>query len=366
MYTTCSHCQSTHRVSRQTLLSGRGRMHCERCGQEFDALETLSRDPPDTPETAVSPAQGALFPLRTPVADESARADPMVEVLTAHADFIEPPVAPTPPADATTNVAVDADESFLPDLPEHAAEEESPDGEPLETSHDEPGDIIDAADLREADIEDDPIDPEEPATALADGDEPPEPVSAQDQVMLDLRNALELALEAPTPSFIPAPALAPVQNGRRWIGAVAIAALLALLGAQSVLAERARLAADAQWRPWLERACRALHCTLPPWREPAAMQILSRDVRPHPSMEGALVIGASFRNDARWPQPWPQLDLTLSDINGQPIARRRFAAADYLGHLQAAPLIQPGQSASIALEVRDPGKQAVAFEFEFR
>ena len=82
-------------------------------------------------------------------------------------------------------------------------------------------------------------------------------------------------------------------------------------------------------------------------------------------MPEALIISASFRNDARWAQPWPDLELTLSDINGQPIAHRRFAPEEYLGHLQGAALVAPGQSASIALEVRDPGKQAVAFEFEF-
>ena len=60
-----------------------------------------------------------------------------------------------------------------------------------------------------------------------------------------------------------------------------------------------------------------------------------------------------------------RVQLTLSDINGQPIAHRRFAPEEYLGHLQGSARVEPGQSASIALEVRDPGKQAVAFEFEF-
>ena len=93
--------------------------------------------------------------------------------------------------------------------------------------------------------------------------------------------------------------------------------------------------------------------------------MLQREVRPLPGRPGVLQVQASFRNDARWAQPWPDLELTLSDINGQPIAHRRFAPEEYLGHLQGSARVEPGQSASIALEVRDPGKQAVAFEFEF-
>lgn len=171
---------------------------------------------------------------------------------------------------------------------------------------------------------------------------------------------------AAAPSFARPQASTPPPSERRrarW-HPVLIAALVLLLAGQCIVAERVRLAADAQWRPWLSGACSVLGCELPDWHDPTALRILTRDVRPHPSVAGALLISASFRNEAPWPQRWPPLDLTLSDLDGRAVGQRRFTADQYLGFSASDELIQPGQTASITLEVRDPGKQAVAFEFE--
>ncbi len=171
---------------------------------------------------------------------------------------------------------------------------------------------------------------------------------------------------AQTPSFARTtePAAVPTQTSRRWLRPALVVGLGLLLAGQCVVSEHVRLAADAQWRPWLLRACTVLGCQLPDWHDPAALRILTRDVRPHPSVPDALLISASFRNEAPWPQRWPPLELTLADLDGQAIGQRRFSAAQYLGLGVTDDLIQPGQTASITLEVRDPGKQAVAFEFD--
>jgi predicted Zn finger-like uncharacterized protein len=153
------------------------------------------------------------------------------------------------------------------------------------------------------------------------------------------------------------------RNGAWWIGSGALALSLA---AQIVLAQRNELAREPAWRPWLESLCGALDCDLPAWRDPSALRLAARDVRPHPSSESALVITATFRNDAPWPQAWPTLQITLSDLDGRPIAMRRFSAEEYLGAMPREEALGPGQSASATLEVQDPGKQAVAFAFEFR
>lgn len=389
MYTLCSHCHTAQEVTREMLVPTRGELDCGHCGRRFDALENLSRDPPPghplarrraapeslqpslfaapaaapeppataTPEPA-APVNAAVN-AATPEAD-SPRTDPIAEVLAAHADFIEPPSIPESEAlDPSANgaepavadedaprAATEVDGSGAADASDALPSAEAPEFE----ARTEPEPI--------ADTDDNAHDAGRPGAANT----VPAP---RQEVVLDLRDALDMALRAPAPSFLPGAAIRPTHDRRRWPGRVAIAALLVLLIAQSLIAERHALAADARWRPWLERACSAFGCTLPVWHEPSTLHILTRDVRPHPSTPEALIISASFRNDARWAQLWPQLELTLSDINGQPIAHRRFAPAEYLGHLHEAPLIQPGQSASIALEVRDPGKQAVAFEFSF-
>jgi hypothetical protein len=103
---------------------------------------------------------------------------------------------------------------------------------------------------------------------------------------------------------------------------------------------------------------------LPPWREPAAFTVLAREVRPHPSTPGALRVTATFRNDARWAQPWPQVRLTLSDVNGNAVAARDFNARDYLGAVPAQVELRSGQSASIAIDVVEPESRSVAFDFQ--
>ena len=158
-------------------------------------------------------------------------------------------------------------------------------------------------------------------------------------------------------------------TGRRrwpWRGWLAVAALSLLLALQVLVADRAALAADPQWRPRIAAVCRVLRCTIPPWREPTAFHLTSREVRPHPSVPAALLISASFRNDAAFAQPWPRLELSLSNLDGESLGLRRFTPAEYLGSAPTTPLIAPGQSASVTLELLDPGKRAVAFAFEFR
>lgn len=167
------------------------------------------------------------------------------------------------------------------------------------------------------------------------------------------------------PSFARQRAETP-RTGRRWPEAAAVAALTLLLGLQCLLADRARLAADARWRSVLEPLCAALGCDLPPWREPTAFVLLQRDVRQHPSLPGTLRVTASFRNDARWAQPWPQLELTLSDANGRPAGRRRFPAADYLGGSPTQPMLASGDTASVTMDILEPAPQIVAYDFRFR
>lgn len=151
-------------------------------------------------------------------------------------------------------------------------------------------------------------------------------------------------------------------NGAWWTGSFALALLL---GVQIVLAQRVELARDPRWRGWLQAACSRIDCNLPAWRDVRALRLTARDVRPHPSVPDALMISATFRNDAPWPQAWPVLQISLADLDGKQIALRRFDADEYLGAAPREATLGPGQSASAVLEVQDPGKQAVAFAFEF-
>jgi predicted Zn finger-like uncharacterized protein len=173
----------------------------------------------------------------------------------------------------------------------------------------------------------------------------------------------------PKPSTLSEPAFArgvrartPVRSGPWWL---ASAALGLLLSTQIVLAQRAELSQDPSLRPWLQRLCAALGCELPAYSAPTQIRLLTRDVGPHPSVPDALLVTASFRNESPWPQAWPVLELSMSDLEGRLVALRRFAASDYLGQPPEQPVLLPGQPVMVELELRDPGNQAIAFEFGF-
>lgn len=166
------------------------------------------------------------------------------------------------------------------------------------------------------------------------------------------------------PSFARARAGAVAVDRRRlalrWSAIVALSLLLIL---QLVLSDRARLAGDARWRVVLTQLCGVLQCTLPAWHEPRAFRVIERDItlrRP-----GVLRVSARIRNDARWPQPWPTLQLTLSDANGRDVATRVFIPSEYLGGAPTQSELGSGQSAALSMEIVEPGPQAVAFTFDF-
>ena len=157
---------------------------------------------------------------------------------------------------------------------------------------------------------------------------------------------------------------APTAAGRgRWRWPL-IALLALLLGLQILLADRARLAADPGWRPVVENLCGAPGCTLPAWHEPTAFLMLDRQIRPADT-PGVLRVDATFRNDARWAQDWPALQLALSDADGRVLGSAVFTPEQYLGAAPATRLA-PGQSAQASFLVREPAPGTVAFSFEFR
>jgi hypothetical protein len=164
------------------------------------------------------------------------------------------------------------------------------------------------------------------------------------------------------PSFVRRHAPAPVRgsNWRWWLIVVALALLLV---SQMLLAQRNELAANARWRPLVNGLCGVLQCDVPAWREPAAFTMLQRSVQPKPGATGVLHVNASFRNDARWPQPWPTVLLTLSDMDGRQVGLRAFKPGEY--HAEGG-YIAPGQSTTIQLDVIEPAQPVVAFTFDFQ
>ncbi|MCB1561738.1 MAG: zinc-ribbon and DUF3426 domain-containing protein [Xanthomonadales bacterium] len=170
-------------------------------------------------------------------------------------------------------------------------------------------------------------------------------------------------LPVATPAFAMSPGEAK-SGGAGWWFAVAV--LTAIFLTQVLLAQRDALASDPMWRPLLLRSCELLGCDVVPWIAPQQIEVTSRDIRPHPSVPGALLVQLSFRNGAAFDQVWPQLELGMLDLSGKPLALRRFNAAEYLGRPPTNRVMARGLSVEATLEIADPGKQAIAYAFDFR
>ncbi|MBV2134851.1 DUF3426 domain-containing protein [Pseudomonas sp. MAP12] len=154
--------------------------------------------------------------------------------------------------------------------------------------------------------------------------------------------------------------------GRRLLWLLLILLALAGLAGQYIWHHLPELARQEQWRPWFEKACPLLGCSLPPRVDVSLIKSSNLTVRSHPTHPGALTVDAIIYNRGDFAQPFPLLELRFEDINGQPLASRRFKPGEYLsGELAGRTSMPPQTPIHIALEILDPGAQAVNYSLAF-
>ena len=231
-------------------------------------------------------------------------------------------------------------------------------------------DVDDAVPLAVAETESDPASwlPEDPLSAAdmlqpdADATEDENPASTEP---LD-----ELPDDDAEHANIFQPVYVPPRRRRfrrsDWLWATGCAVLALALAAQVAWASLVALVRDPATQTQALRACARFDCRLPPIRDTAKLELLSRDIRPDPDAAGALAITATFRNNAPYRQPWPIVAVELTDLDNNVVAMRRFRPAEYMPDAaRRAAGIAAGTTAAVAFEVADPGKRAVSFHFGF-
>lgn len=145
---------------------------------------------------------------------------------------------------------------------------------------------------------------------------------------------------------------------------VGVIFLLLCLTVQIALADREALAKHQSLRPVINQLCLLADCQLSDWRQPDAFLPVQQDITADPKQSGTLLVQLSFKNSAQWPQPWPQIELAFTDINGQTIGLRRFRPSEYLNARQA-PDIKAGQTVSIEMAIQETSSKADGFNFNF-
>ena len=119
-------------------------------------------------------------------------------------------------------------------------------------------------------------------------------------------------------------------------------------------------------RTWVNSFCNVVGCGNNQEKDINAIKILNRNVFTHPNVKKALMITTSFVNQGQNAQPFPLLQISLLDTQGQIVAIRRFSPKDYLVNKSLVDtLMLPNQPVGARLEVLDPGSTVIAYEFEF-
>ncbi len=119
-------------------------------------------------------------------------------------------------------------------------------------------------------------------------------------------------------------------------------------------------------KPLITKICKTFTCDYSGPRDIKKIQLINRDIRVHPNTKGALLISATIINNANFQQPYPNFSVRLSNLSGKTVAQRYFSPSDYLGKLSNKLLLMPSkQPIRVSLEVVDPGKEAINFEFKF-
>jgi predicted Zn finger-like uncharacterized protein len=345
--TRCLQCGTVFRVAEEQLLSSEGWVRCGRCNGVFNATEVLfdidtnapmRLAPVDEPAAAPeAPAQSTALPddapfeslLRAPSRADAPVADEPI-VITDH-------VPPTPPS--TPAAVADDDEPVL------LAEAPAP---PASTRR-EPTPITEPMLATEA------ARPAEPALAA----EPAPAVTAS-------ISAAAIAAATPpqaTPSF-----LRQAERGRLLrhpaARAGAVLAVVLLAGAvplQMALLWRDSLAAHLPAStPTLQALCRLAGCSVQPLRRIHQLAVASSGLN---RVDGAPLyrLQLVLQNRADTAVMAPALDLTLTDPQGQLLARRVLPAAE-LGLAQ--PALQAGQELPIKLLLSTGERRVAGYTLE--
>lgn len=365
MYTQCPDCQSVYRIGAEQLRAAQGRVRCGRCDTVFDALDHPAPTTAEPTPAARSPGTGsdatdAPTPFAEPPAGSGATpemergdaetgeergAEPeWASFSEAHIETLlrteerDPAQVPEPYArldDLNLGTLRDGEESAPP-----APTEPEPDFGPDFKTEFEPEPEPEPAKA--------PGVQRAPEPAESDADEPLAPVAAEDALPLQLEQR---------------PARGRTGATLGW-GLLALL-LVAALGAQYAHFHPQQLAKRPGWRPYLEHLCALTGCQLPTRRDLTALELADHTVQSHPRQAGALLITATLRNRAAFAQPYPVVEVRMSDLQQRLVAARRFRPEEYLAGARPGGEFPAAAEAHLLLEVVDPGPEAVSFQFNF-
>ena len=154
---------------------------------------------------------------------------------------------------------------------------------------------------------------------------------------------------------------------RRWrvaplvwlIGAVVLSVVL--IG-QIVYFYPTELARYPQLVPLVTRVCASLSCDVQAKQDVALIELLRTTVAPHPKRQQALRVRVALVNRADFPQPFPLMEITLTNSVGAIVARRTFSPTEYLKSADVGNNMTPNVVVDSLLDVSNPDPNPGGYE----
>lgn len=133
--------------------------------------------------------------------------------------------------------------------------------------------------------------------------------------------------------------------------------LASLAGLQSIYALRTQIAADyPQFKPLLIQACDVLNCAIPLPKNLELLSIDDSDMQEDENHENVIKFTSLLINNANYIQAYPNIELTLTTTDDQPVLRRLIKPSEYLkSNTDAATGIGAREEVrvNLAINVRD-------------
>jgi predicted Zn finger-like uncharacterized protein len=107
--------------------------------------------------------------------------------------------------------------------------------------------------------------------------------------------------------------------------------LLMLAGLQTAYFMRTKLAAEyPQYKPLLVKTCSYLHCEIPLPKDLDLLAIDDSDMQEDENYQGVINFSSALINNAGYIQTFPNIELTLTNKDDQPVLRRLITPREYL------------------------------------
>ena len=400
MFTTCNECGTVFRVSPAELRVAEGQVRCGHCSATFNALATLTDEPPPTTVLPQLQVQPHLEPEPEPEFDAEPEpgSDDEPDITALDAVTSDEGLEFNVPEDNWSEFFVEA--STPRALPPLVAIPE-PEPEPVSTASTDTASINyvpeDWQELLGEVSDDDPdeapiyyIDQERPDSAIAaeagpaldiglpvdsDGAQEPgentEPADTADSADSGA-TSLGTILPVINPILIERPfewqpdhELVAGTPRRRWGFAVGAAILALALLLQTIHYQRDDLAARPALNRPLTRIYGALNLSLLPNWNLHAYEVRGSEAVAGATSRGALDVLAHIAVVGSEPVGLPMVRITLRDRFAKSLGSRVFNPAEYLdGIAQPATLLTPGYLIPVKISLRDPGTDAFGYEVD--